>query len=226
MGLPAIKPSETRRFGKTAWPLKATLPAALLALSGCVTPGAPSGKPKTQGTVIITPFGFFAAGKAEKKQDDGSSLDPGAQDVAAALSVAVVIAGQLQKVADECRRIGAAEYRIDCLGEGYGRVAGDIPQDETFKDARAAVAKAATDLGALAAANRAPALPEIRGGKSARPLRPVAPEKRKAVEAKAVAILAEAETVLLRSSAASPERQASYQKIAQAVNSAKVLLRS
>lgn len=204
---------------RPARPARALLPAALLALGACV----PAGDGTGGGTAIVTPFGFYVAAGGESKDNSASQ---GAETMATALAAGALIADQLRKVWDECGTIGAAEYRVDCLGEGYGRVARDIPADETFRDARTAVATAGRRLEALAAANAAPALPAIRGGKRSRPVRAVAPDRRRAVESEAAAILAETETVLLRSSAADPVRQAAFQKIVQAVNSAKVLLRS
>jgi hypothetical protein len=158
------------------------------------------------------------------RDDDDRGPPPG--QLASALVIADVVARQLVAVADRCRGLSRVEYRIDCLGAGYARAAEGIPTDETFAEARAAVADAARSLKRVAAANRAAAQPLIEGPASSGPLTPVAADRLAAAEAEALAILQETTTVLLRSSATVPEAAEPYRKIAAALDSGKVLLRS
>ncbi|HDR29678.1 hypothetical protein [Rhodovulum sp.] len=99
-----------------------------------------------------------------------------------------------------------------------------------YRDAKNALTQAACDLGTLAAANRDRTQPQIRlrqpSGETTPALTPVRPEALASVNAAAAQILEEAETRLLRSAESSARRMVHYQRIAAAVGSAKVLLRS
>ncbi len=185
-------------------------PVLLLLATGCTTAGGD--------TVVITPFGWYAQHTQVSKTDPGTALT--------ALQVAAAIATRLNAVADQCKRIGRPEYQVDCLGEGYARAAQTIPEDQTFSDARAAVMRASGALSQLAAANRAAGAPDLATKDRSRPIHAVAPAKLAQVRAQAVKIIEETQTVLLRSQETTPDRKEAYQQIAQAVDSAKVLLRS
>ncbi|MCR8723212.1 hypothetical protein [Frigidibacter sp. ROC022] len=216
----ANAPPATRRKRRTALLSSVLVAPALFGLVACSTTSS-DGKSDTK--VVITPFGFYSRTETRSDDDDNN----GAQALAQALVVAVAIASKLEKVNQTCQSLSSAEYRIDCLGEGYTRTAADIPDNATFGDAREAVARAASQLSGLAAANRAPAaLPDVKVPEAKRSVRPVSPEKLKAAQAAALEIIEETETVLLRSSDIKPSQSAAYEKIAAAVNSSKVLLRS
>ncbi|MCO8144974.1 hypothetical protein NHN26_07025 [Rhodovulum tesquicola] len=130
---------------------------------------------------------------------------------------------------DICRQVPGPEYTVDCLSKALGRIAAKMPRGD-YQDAKNALAQAARDLGALAAANRDRTQPQIRlrqpSGETTPALTPVRPEALASVNAAAAQILEEAETRLLRSAESSARRMVHYQRIAAAVGSAKVLLRS
>ncbi len=139
---------------------------------------------------------------------------------------------EIKKGASLCGRI-QPEYRVDCISDRLARVAASLPNTGDYADAKKALEDAARKLHALAQNNTSTTLPRARiapaGGKAGaktRPLTPVNTESVNAVNRQAAAIIAEAETVLLRSAENSQKRKGHYQQIAQAVGTNKVLLRS
>jgi hypothetical protein len=131
-----------------------------------------------------------------------------------------------------CASVGAG-YLVDCLGEQLESISSSVSKSGDYGAAREILAEAATDLRAIAAANRAPAQPRVRargqvGGREIEtgPLTPVRPERVAAVNQAAAAVLQEAETKLLRSAEASDRRLIAYAEMAKAVGSNKTLLRS
>ena len=124
-------------------------------------------------------------------------------------------------------------WRIDCLSVELERAAARLPRKAAYDDARAEIAAAAARLHAIAMANADPARPAIvreatvSGTKlrTTRAITPVAPARVAATNAQATAVLDELSTTLLRSA---PNRTAQVElaRVAQAVDSTKVLLRS
>jgi hypothetical protein len=143
------------------------------------------------------------------------------------------IARQLQLAQDFCRRIPADEYTVDCLGDALEQIAEAMPTTGDYAEAQAAIAQAARRLRALARENASPDLPVgvfrstgTDATASSSPLTPVRTETLAQTNAAAIAIIAEAETILLRSAENSATRKVHYEQIAQAVGSNTVLLRS
>lgn len=132
-----------------------------------------------------------------------------------------------------CRSLSDETYQIDCLAERMRAAADALPAGPKMAPARQALQQAATDLERTVAQYRDTAKPPIRarrGGANpiatARPLAPVREPDLAAAKAQALSILEETQTVLLRAADRSAERALSYQQIAAAVGSNKVLLRS
>jgi hypothetical protein len=205
--------------------------AAALALAGCtVAPVYNSGGDRGSSIGGATPGNVVRPDDDQSASED-AKLSPKARRAAAksaagAAGVAVLIAQQLQEVADQCRALGRPEYQVDCLGDGYAAVSQDIPADAEFGDARAAIAQAARSLNALAEENRATDLPPIERPTVAGQLTPVAPARLAASRERAARIVEETQTVLLRSSETNPARAEPYHRIVAALDSSKVLLRS
>lgn len=139
----------------------------------------------------------------------------------------------LNQAATFCDALAAPEYVVDCLAEQYARIAERIPASGEYADAQAAIELASRKLASLARANRDPNLPRghahLPGSNTpatSRPLTPVNTDALAEINAQALSILEEAETKLLRSGANSANRQLHYQRIADALGSNKVLLRS
>jgi len=142
------------------------------------------------------------------------------------------IVNQLAAARDFCDSF-RFEYQIDCLAERLKKVARSMPSDGDYADARRVLTRAATKLARLARANQSPDLPRgvaSTGGDkpivTQRKLTPVRSETLDATRKAALAIITEAETTLLRSSENSTRRMVHYQRIAEALGSNKVLLRS
>ena len=164
---------------------------------------------------------FVPAPKAAPAKGDASN---------AATRLIVV---ELDAARNFCRRVPSAEYTIDCLGDALQSIANDMPTDSDYSEARSVIADAAVKLRNLAKQNASPVLPtgRIRSQsdpsiRSGSPLTPVATARLAQSNAQAIAILEEAETLLLRSAASSAARKVHYQRISTALGSNKVLLRS
>jgi len=143
------------------------------------------------------------------------------------------VAQALQQAVAFCAGLPDTAYQVDCMAERIGAIAGAMPDEGPYSDAKAALIGASTQLRGLAAtyadpAKRRKSWRTASGTPQAttRPLTAIAPENAAVAIEQAVAILDEAETVLLRSSAAQPAQGAQLQRIAAAVGSNKVLLRS
>jgi hypothetical protein len=140
---------------------------------------------------------------------------------------------QLQASFAFCRAISNRAYLVDCLAERIGAVAAGMPASGEMSAMRAALVAASQDLGAVANRYRSGTTPPVRmqrGGArpmaTSRPLRPVAPENLDLALAAATTIVAETETVLLRSAAGSRDRALDFRQVAAVIGSSKALLRS
>ena len=156
---------------------------------------------------------------------------PGATGLSSLATAAYV--DELQASVVFCKAISKREYLVDCLAERIGAVAEKLPAYGDRSEMRAALMTASRKLGAVAGKYRSPSLPTVgmqMGGAhpitTTRPLRPVAPENLDAALTAAATILAETETVLLRSAAQSQDRALDFQQVAAVIGSTKVLLRS
>ncbi len=132
-----------------------------------------------------------------------------------------------------CARLPDLAYRIDCLSNQLEQVADAIPDTGEYTEAKQIVQQAARKLNATARRNASPSkrpanlrAPGVAPQRSTRPIVPIRPERLAQATAEAVAIVEEAETLLLRASQTSERRKVAYQQIALAVGSTKVLLRA
>lgn len=162
---------------------------------------------------------------------DGAS--GGGGGAAASSAATRIIVAELDAARNFCQQMPSEEYTIDCLGDALQQVAEDLPTSGDYGEARGIIADAASQLRTVARQNASTVLPTGRvappsnpDAGSATPLVPVARERLPAANAQALAILEEAETLLLRSAANSAARRVHYERISTAVGSNKVLLRS
>lgn len=132
-----------------------------------------------------------------------------------------------------CAELGNESYNIDCLAERLGVISDDIPKGTDYDEVRSILKDTSKQLGKIARENRDPNQPRgraTRPGEDAetttRPLTPVAPASLPSANAQAQAILDNTETLLLRSAAGSESKTLQYSRIADALGSTKVLLRS
>lgn len=139
---------------------------------------------------------------------------------------------QLEQGADLCGKIPEA-YRIDCLSLYYRETAKKLASRGDYGEARTVLLDTANQLDALVQSNRDSTKPRIHvkekpNGRKLhkRALTPVKPQSVASVKRQAIPILEEASTKLLRSASSSSIKSVHYQRIAAAVSSNKVLLRS
>ncbi|MBK0325983.1 hypothetical protein I5535_01630 [Rhodobacteraceae bacterium F11138] len=144
-----------------------------------------------------------------------------------------VVAGGIAAAQAFCGELDDDSYKVDCLAERLGQVAKDIPRDSDYAEVQQILKDTADQLADLARANRDPN--GVRGRAvskgetpvtTSRPLNPVAPEALPSVNQQASAILDNTQTLLLRSAEGSESKALQYSRIADALGSSKVLLRS
>ena len=183
---------------------------------------------------LIAPANAQGCGIVDCISPSGGIAPPGpsAQGLSSSLATAAYV-DELQASVAFCKAISKREYLVDCFAERIGAVADKMPAYGDMSEMRAALMTASRKLGAVAGKYRSPSLPPVRmqmGGArpitTTRPLRPVAPENLDAALAAAATIVAETETVLLRSAARSQDRALDFQQVAAVIGSTKVLLRS
>jgi len=132
-----------------------------------------------------------------------------------------------------CGGLDQSAYRVDCLAERLQVVSDDIPEGTDYDEVRQVLKDASAEMALLARNNRDPDLPKAPASRqgdsserSSRPLTPVSSAAQAEVGERAIAILEQAQTQLLRSADSSNSRSLQYAQIAQAIDSTKVLLRS
>lgn len=135
-----------------------------------------------------------------------------------------------------CAALADSAYQIDCLAERIDYIAWQLPGSGNYAAVRAELLKAARDLQAVANKYQdsakpgrvyaTPASGTVGPQRSTRAVAAVRPAQRSAAAAEARAIVERTETVLLRSSAGTGAAAPQITRIAAAVGSNKVLLRS
>ncbi|MDO9524640.1 MAG: hypothetical protein Q7J57_03725 [Gemmobacter sp.] len=129
-----------------------------------------------------------------------------------------------------CAALTEDQFTVDCLSERLETAALAMPQVGDYAQARTAILDASAKLRQIARDNRDTAKPRgtaSRGGTvTSRPLVAVTRASLPSALAQAAAVLQETETLLLRSTSGTDRRRSHYTRIAAAVGSSKVLLRS
>ncbi|MFT7595323.1 MAG: hypothetical protein ACI8R4_002651 [Paracoccaceae bacterium] len=144
------------------------------------------------------------------------------------------VVASLNESTSYCKQIEAKEYVIDCLAERLEEVNRQIAGLEGYEEVSKVLAETADNLNQIAKENRSetllPAWYSTEGDTpiaTERPLIPVDEAKMEDAMAQALTVIRDAETtLLLRSSEESADRASQYQRIASAIGSNKVLLRS
>lgn len=154
------------------------------------------------------------------------ATDPATLEALATVAFGVEVTNKvvqpLEGAAGDCRAAGAA-YEASCLAAAFKKAATRTGGRPDYRDAEKALRAAARALDKLARANADPEAPRKRG-RNGRYIA-VKPDAVAAVRKEALRIVQETETKLLRSSG-SGTRKVHYQRIAAAVGSTKVILRS
>lgn len=157
---------------------------------------------------------------------DGGGVTIDTPGVAAATRI-------LDATSQFCAALKDDTYVVDCLAERMRAAANAMPRTGEMAQARSYLQQAADDLEATVQTYRDTARPRVNARmanrpemSTQRPLAPVRPEALEAAKSRALTILEETETVLLRAADQSAERALAFQQVAAAVGSNKVLLRS
>lgn len=140
---------------------------------------------------------------------------------------------KLEEGENFCRLLDSAN-RIDCISEVYQSVARSLPNEGDAGVVKQALEKAAVKLDRIVRANLDTSANQIRpkvqtrkvNRTASRPLRAIKKAAIPAANRQAAAVVTELSTVLLRSAGSTKKKNTYYAKIAQAVDSNKVLLRS
>ena len=209
-------------------------PQAILAGAVAVDSGMPVFFPPLVFPPATTGGGVAGtAASGQTPQEDQSGAAKSGKPGAVSESATGAIVQGLQDSARFCASLPQLEYRVDCLSERLQAVAAAIPPGGDYAEARALLVQTSADLGALVDANASGDLPPVRASRGGsapvatrRPLRPVATAALPDVAARATAILAQTQTLLLRSGTGSAAQTLAYRQIASAVGSTKLLLRS
>ncbi|MDN5788025.1 hypothetical protein [Pseudorhodobacter sp.] len=139
----------------------------------------------------------------------------------------------LDNMAKDCAAYAELD-RIDCLRDKLQTALREIPSAGRYDDMRRAVQAAVLELDAVVRQNLDPSVAPVRravrtpNGLRANktPIRRIAASRAARANAQASAVLDKLSTTLLRSSSDSATKRVHYERAAQAINSAKVLLRS
>ncbi len=137
-----------------------------------------------------------------------------------------------------CASLKDPSLNVDCLADRLGDAAKQIPRGSDYDDVRKVLDDTSKDLTRLARSNRDGGRSPVRAAapvkgatgevavQTSRPIVAIKSESVAAVNAQASQILDEAQTVLLRSAESNAIKASQYSKIAEALDSNKVLLRS
>lgn len=144
-----------------------------------------------------------------------------------------VVTGKIAAAQKFCGDLDNDSYKVDCLAERLGEASDEIPDDSDYAEVKKILKDTSNQLADLARSNRDTAQPRGRATSqgenpitTSRPLTPVTPSSLPEVNTQAQAILSNTETLLLRSAEGSESKALQYSRIADAIGSSKVLLRS
>ncbi len=219
-------------FGMLATPamVAASTPDSL---SNILDPSAPVGTVEFIYPEFAQVGGDDIGGGGNSSEGNNRTVRPSGPAVAVSNARTTQIVTQLNQIQQICEFMGD-EYKIACFASTYRQLAEEIPANGDYEEAREVLLDTARKLDSLVRSNldrQKPALTaRIRtdSGQSVPtpPMRAVREPRASSLNQQASAIVAEAETVLLRSASSDATRAIHYQRIAAAVGSNKVLLRS
>lgn len=176
--------------------------------------------------VMLLPEKTPSEGDGEKGRTPGDSKPVPVSDT---LTTSVV--SRLTFAIQACQALTVA-YRTDCLAKELEALVDSLPAAGDYAEARDALSKASQELGALSRQNRDTSQPRLKvtvmadPQTSRRPVAAIQPDTIEQTNAKALAVLEDTTTVLLRSAEGNSGVAIHYQRIAQALDSTKLLLRS
>ena len=200
----------------------------VLAGSEVVTPHQPLFIPPNE--IVFPPSGLY---QVDTDTSDTGAAQTGATANAASAAITAAVVKEINSGTQFCRKLVQKEYVIDCLSERLENAAKALPSVGDYAQAKAAIEEAARKLHDLARKNAPKVSPPVRmqvkGSKPVITSRRLIAVKISALERanqQAIVIVQEAETILLRATENSDRRKVHYERIATAIGSNKVLLRS
>lgn len=186
----------------------------------------------TPGSTNTGSTGIGPTGLAEEQPDIGGE-DLGGTPTSGAPATTDSVVAAVKAATSYCSALPAGEYTIDCLAERLDKLSRELKGTAGFEDVHAVLKKTSKELSVIARRNRSDTLTPARFTttgqnpiRTTRRLIPVDDASMSAAVSQALVVLAEAETLLLRSAEGSADRAVQYQRIASAIGSNKVLLRS
>lgn len=166
----------------------------------------------------------------------GISRDSTLSNIAAWTPINAATTGRIVKAlnsaVDFCRSKADRAFVLDCMNYEYWQIVNALPKSGEYAEVRAALEGAAKNMSGLVKRHGDQAAAKTlsrRGSQPKTTTRKIAPVPAPAVSAtarQAANAIAEAQTVLLRSTGNSDLRRAQFQRIAQAMDSGAILLRS
>lgn len=140
---------------------------------------------------------------------------------------------QISQIGQICDAVDDA-YQVSCFSRMYRELAEDLSSRGDYAETKEILLDTADKLDRIVRKDRDRSKPPVRATlttptgaeKTTPPIVAVKPEAVQTARAEAAEVMAEAETVLLRSASSDSKRAIHYQRIAAAVGSNKVLLRS
>lgn len=175
----------------------------------------------------------IGGGNSSSPGDDNRRVAPSGPPVAASTQRTTQIVNQLNQIQQICEFMGD-EYKLSCIASTYRQLAEDVPANGDYAETREVLLDTARKLDTLLRNNLDRQKPALQArirtetGQSVPtpPMRAVQASRAPQLNQQASNIVAEAETVLLRSASSDATRAIHFQRIAAAVGSNKVLLRS
>lgn len=230
-----------------AWadPLAATrsLPAKVppVPVLSCTGPDCAAGEgflgdaPAHMSIIAEADMGFSECGEGGCEYEDEYQDDmrESPVDEPAVIGSTGTVADAIDAARDHCETY-SIHWRVDCLSSELRAAADRLPTSGDSAVIRAELIKASDELARIAADNAYAAQPpvvrrtEVNGvtKRTARPIRSIAAARLPAANAAATAVLDNLSTTLLRSAPSAAARRANFERAAQSVDSAKILLRS
>ncbi|MCV2889009.1 hypothetical protein [Ruegeria aquimaris] len=191
----------------------------------------------------MTVVGVFSDGSNAQSNEGSSayggggvSRDSALSNIAAWTPVNAATTGRIVKAlnsaAEFCRSKADRAFVLDCMNYEYWQIVNALPKTGEYAEVRVALEGAAKNMSALVKRHgtQTSAKTLSRGGSQPKTTtRKIAPVPASAVSTtarQAANAIAEAQTVLLRSTGNSDLRRVQFQRIAQAMDSGAILLRS
>ena len=182
-----------------------------------------------QGQVIEIP-----TEEREEEGDDNDARQEYAQPVLEFTDeITTEIVVQISQIGQICDAVDDA-YQVSCFSRMYRELAEDLSSRGDYAETKEILLDTADKLDRIVRKDRDRSKPAVRATlttptgaeKTTPPIVAVTPDAVQTARAEAAEVMAEAETVLLRSASSDSKRAIHYQRIAAAVGSNKVLLRS